>query len=45
MRTVKLHFTDGNHLTTLLADKNFQININYLSPSDDFPGCSGHQNF
>lgn len=32
MRAVKLHFTDGNHLTTLLADTNFQNDINYLSP-------------
>jgi hypothetical protein len=32
MRAVKLHFIDGNHLTTLLADNNFQTDIDYLSP-------------
>ena len=32
MRAVKLQLIDGNHLTTLLADNNFKIDIDYLSP-------------
>ena len=32
MRAVKLHFVDSSHLTTLLANDSFKININYLSP-------------
>jgi len=33
MRTIKLHFPNPNHLTTLLNNRNFQIEINYLKPS------------
>ncbi len=32
MRAIKLHFPDQNHLTTLLNDQQFQMNINYLNP-------------
>lgn len=32
MRAIKLHFPDQNHLTTLLNDQQFQMDINYLNP-------------
>jgi hypothetical protein len=32
MRAIKLHFPDENHLTTLLNDQQFQMDINYLYP-------------
>src|SRR6056297_1684308 len=32
MRQIKLHFTDANHLDTLLNDQQFTSDIEYLNP-------------
>lgn len=32
MKTIKLHFVDDNHLSTLLEDLTFLADIDYLSP-------------
>lgn len=33
MRAIKLHFPNQNHLTTLLNDLQFQMDIGYLKPN------------